>query len=306
MESLDFQTALQRMDARDPAGAEVALRSVLALTPDHPDVRYELARALIAQGRFADGWPLFEDRTTRRTSAANQLPFPEWKGEPLAGKRLLIWREQGFGDQIQMARFLPALGADAIVYAGKASLERLFRQLPLDYVPVGPGINSLPACDYWTLPFSLPARIGLTPDAVSAAPYLAGQPKRAGGGIGLAWRGNALPDPGRSLSPEAAARLLARPDVVSLQPEDSGAADFQDTADLIAGLDLVISIDTSVAHLAGALGKPVWLLLPALREDFRWMIGGAASPWYPTMRIHRQPRPGDWDSVIDEIEATLP
>lgn len=305
MESFDLQTALRRMEAGDPAGAEAALRPILALAPDHPDVRYELARALIAQGRFAEGWPLLEARTTRRTSAANQLPFPEWKGEPLAGKRLLIWREQGFGDQIQMARFLPALGADSIVYAGKAALERLLRQLPLDYVPVGPGINSLPACDYWTLPFSLPARVGLTPDAVPAAPYLAGQARPAGGRIGLAWRGNALPDPGRSLSPEAARRLLARPDIVSLQPEDSGAADFQDTADLIAGLDLVISIDTSVAHLAGAMGKPVWLLLPATREDFRWMTGGAVSPWYPTMRILRQAQPGDWEPVVDEVLTDL-
>lgn len=305
MESLDFQTALQRMEAGDPAGAEAALGTVLAEAPHHPDVRYELARALIAQGKFVEGWPLFEDRATRRASAANRLPFPEWLGEPLGGKRLLVWREQGFGDQIQMARFLPTVGAAGVVYAGLPPLERLFQQLPLDFVAVGPGVNSLPACDYWILPFSLPNRVGLTLDAMGAAPYLAGRAKPAGGRVGLAWRGNALPDPGRSLSPEAATRLLARPGVVSLQPEDTGAADFQDTADLIAGLDLVISVDTSVAHLAGAMGKPVWLLLPALREDFRWMIGAAASPWYPTMRIFRQTQPGDWDSLVDEVAKTL-
>lgn len=305
MESFDLQTALRRMEAGDPAGAEAALRPILALIPDHPDVRYELARALIAQGKFAEGWPLFEDRATRRSTAAQGLPFPEWRGEPLAGKRLLVWREQGFGDQIQMARFLPALGADSIVYAGLPPLDRLFRQLPLDYVAVGPGVNSLPACDYWTLPFSLPARVGLTPEAMPSAAYLQGSPRAVGGRIGLAWQGNPLPDPGRSLSSEAAARLLARPGVMSLQPEDSGAADFQDTADLIAGLDLVISVDTSVAHLAGAMGKPVWLLLPATREDFRWMTGGAASPWYPTMRIFRQPRPGDWNALVDEVLGSL-
>lgn len=305
MESPDFEAALARMVQGDPAGAEAVLRRLLHVAPNRPALHYELGRALIAQGKFAEGWPLFEARETRRASAANRLPFPEWRGEPLAGKRLLVWRERGFGDQIQMARFLPALGAEAIVYAGLPQLERLFQHLPLDYVAADPGGGALSACHYWTLPFSLPTRLGLTAEAIPTAPYLAGRPTESGGRIGLAWRGNAQPDPGRSLSPEAAARLQAAPGVVSLHPEESGAVDFQDTADLIAGLDLVISVDTSVAHLAGAMGKPVWLLLPALREDFRWMTGGAASPWYPSMRLFRARRADGWDAVADEVLGAL-
>jgi hypothetical protein len=305
VDSSDFEAAQERMVLADPVGAEAALRRLLHLAPNRPALRYELSRALIAQGKFAEGWPLFEARETRRASAAHTLPFPEWQGEPLAGKRLLVWREQGFGDQIQMARFLPRLGAQTIVYAGLPQLERLFQQLPLDYAVVGSGGNTLPACHYWTLPFSLPTRLGLAPETIPTAPYLAGRPRATGGRIGLAWRGNAQPDPSRSLSPEAAARLQALPGAVSLHPEESGAVDFQDTADLVAGLDLVISVDTSVAHLAGAMGKPVWLLLPALREDFRWMTGGTRSPWYPSMRLFRQPQAGDWDSVVNEVLGAL-
>jgi len=130
-------------------------------------------------------------------------------------------------------------------------------------------------------------------------PYLAGQGPRAGR-FGVAWRGNARPDPGRSLPAALAARLLALPGAVSLDPEASGVADFQDTANLIASLDFVVSIDTSVAHLAGAMGKPLWLLLQARSTDWRWM-----QPWYPSARIFRQPTQGDWAGAVAAVEAAL-
>jgi ADP-heptose:LPS heptosyltransferase len=120
-------------------------------------------------------------------------------------------------------------------------------------------------------------------------------------------RGDArnLNDAQRSLPPELAARLLAQPGALSLHPEDSGAGDFADTAALIAGLELVISVDTAVAHLAGALGKPVWLLVPAQGTDWRWMTGRDDSPWYPSMRLFRQ-KPGQgWGPVVDEVLRRL-
>jgi hypothetical protein len=150
--------------------------------------------------------------------------------------------------------------------------------------------------DYWALPMSLPR---WAPGPLWEGPYLKGRGAR-NGRFGLAWRGNAAPDPGRSLPAPLARRLLGLAGAVSLDPEASGAKDFQDTADLIAGLDVVVTVDTSVAHLAGAMGKPVWLLLQQRSIDWRW-----TQPWYPDVRIFRQPAQDDWESVIADVEAAL-
>ena len=112
-------------------------------------------------------------------------------------------------------------------------------------------------------------------------------------------------DAKRSLDPSGAAELLSLPGAVSLAPEHTGARDFQDTADLIAGLDLVISVDTAVAHLAGSLGVPTWILLPSTGVDWRWLRGRKDSPWYPSARLFRQPPTGDWPSVLREVQAEL-
>lgn len=118
----------------------------------------------------------------------------------------------------------------------------------------------------------------------------------------MAWRGNPLPDPDRSLTRPFAERLRNLPGAVSLHPEDTGAPDFQDTAEIISGLDRVVSIDTSVAHLAGALGKPTLVLLPRHSFDWRWR---PKSPWYPSVATARQHAPGDWESVFDEVMAFI-
>ncbi|MET0272903.1 MAG: hypothetical protein ABW360_07915 [Phenylobacterium sp.] len=247
-------------------------------------------------------WQGYEQRPERLEHRANRLAFPEWQGEPLAGKSLLIWAEQGYGDQIMAARFIPLLGAQSITYSGTVRLQRLFAQLPVTYSPLGQTIAIL-RHDYWILPMSLPLRFGVTEATLPSEPYLRAE-SRAKGGIGIAWSGNEIPSAARSLPAALGHKLLRLPGAVSLHPQDSGAQDFMDTAEIIAGLDLVITIDTSVAHLAGAMGKPCWLLLRRF-ADWRWMRDRADSPWYPSMRLFRQLNEGDWESVLNEVMLAL-
>lgn len=286
------------------AEAEPLLREAVERQPDEAELALSLGYTLLGLGRYAEGWPLYDAlRPDDGKTVGASFPAPEWQGEPLAGKRLFVWREQGYGDQLMLARFLPRLEAEQVTYAGPPALERLFRQLPVDYLPLTGPWETGPH-DYWTLPFSLPRRLGVTTETLPTAPYFHGEARRRGG-IGVMWRGNALPHPERSLSEAAAAELLALPGAIDLDPEKTGAADFQDTADLIAGLDLVISIDTSVAHLAGAMGKPLRLLLPARHADWRWMQRRPDTPWYPSARIYRQSVVGDWGPVVAAVKRAL-
>ena len=282
--------------------AEAAYRRVLELTPDDQDSAFYLGQVLLALGDYAGGWPLYELRPPRLKFPARTMTFPEWQGQPLAGKSLYIWREQGFGDQIMAARFLPMLGAARITYAGLEPMRRLLAHMPIDFVEAKPRWNQIPQHDYWALPMSLPHRLGIRPDNIPAEPYLTGAPVASDARIGVIWRGNPdnANDRYRALPAEAAARLLALPGAISLEPEDTGAADFQGTADLIAGLDLVITVDTAVAHLAGAMGRPVWVLLARHALDWHWPRA-ATTPWYPSARLFTQPTPGDWTSVVDQV-----
>jgi hypothetical protein len=292
---------------RDFDGAEAAYRRTLALEPDNATATFDLGCVLIAKGRMAEGWPLYEVRESR-LRLAGQLSKPEWRGEPLAGRRLFIWREQGAGDQIMMARFLPQVVADAeqVIYGGIPALQRLLEPLGVDYRPED-GDFITPPYDVWSLPCSLPDRLGATEATLPSPPYLFGRPRPAGGRIGVAWRGQPANRNNvfRSLPEAAAKRLLALPGAISLEPADTGARDFQDTADIIAGLDLVISVDTSVAHLAGAMGHPVFVLLARHALDWQWPRG-ERTPWYPSARLFCQHAPGEWDPVIDAVIAALP
>jgi hypothetical protein len=294
-------------ETRRFAEAEGAWRRTLALAPDYPEAAFILGAVLLAQGRFAEAWPLYDERPARRGMLRRGLKFPEWRGEPLAGKRLLIWREQGFGDQIMMARFLEQLEAAQVTYAGPPALRRLFESLPATFDPVGPQGYAPAMHDYWTLPFSLPRWLGAQADPLPTAPYLFGRPGLAGGRIGVVWRGQAANrnDAFRSLSEADARPLLALPGAISLEPADTGAQDFQATADIIAGLDLVITVDTAVAHLAGAMGRPVWVMLARYALDWSWPRQGA-SPWYPSARLFTQATAGAWGPVVAEVrEAAL-
>jgi hypothetical protein len=294
-------------ETRQLGAAEAAYRRTLELKPDSRSTSFDLGCVLLAQMQFEEGWRRYEGRRARNYVLGQHLRLPEWRGEPLEHKRLFVWREQGYGDQIMMARFLPRLGAAAITYVGPLGLERLFAPMPVQFMRMTPGGRmDLGGYDYWTLPFSLPQHLVITPKNAWTGPYLTGRARPVGGRIGLVWRG----EPGnrndsfRSLPSALAAELLSLPGVVSLDPADTGAADFQDTADIIAGLDLVISVDTATAHLAGAMGHPLWVMLAQHALDWHWPREGV-SPWYPQARLFVQPSPGDWAGVIAAVRREL-
>lgn len=292
------------------------LRRVLARDPSQAGSRYALGMVLMSLGDYPGGWPLYEARRDLPDLriVVPTLPFPEWRGEDLAGKRLVVFPEQGLGDSIQFARFALVLrdrGARVLLLC-QPPLASLFAG-SLDRIEVrsAHGAVNLGKPDYWALSASLPRPLGVTVETIPAAPYLrapAPASRQPGQGlrIGLATRGNPAHqnDRRRSLGPGEVARLHALPaQIVSLHPEDSGARDFADTADIIAGLDLVISVDTSVAHLAGALGAPGLVLLPGFATDWRWLRGRDDSPWYPSLRLARARVDGDWSTALDGVEA---
>ncbi|MGZ6019873.1 MAG: glycosyltransferase family 9 protein [Phenylobacterium sp.] len=288
------------------AEAEAVMRDALAVRPADDDWRFRLGCSRLADGDFAEGWPLFEARRgiTRGRVAVPPLPFPEWRGEPVAS--LLVWPEQGFGDVIQFARYLPRVRARgiAVTLVCKAPLARLLSPFADRVVALQSGM-SLPAQDAWCLIGSLPMIFGTTlatvpPPAFASAPG-------GGSGLGVVTRGDPVHfnDANRSLNDEAAGQLMALPGAISLRPEDTGAADFQTTAERIADLAAVVTVDTAVAHLAASLGKPTWIALPYLNPDWRWLRERSDSPWYPSARLIRQPAPGDWRSVIDAVKQDL-
>lgn len=329
--------SLQRDDE-----AERCQRTALECDPNYSRARFNLAYLLLRQGRFAEGWACLEARPWAQPPAG--IDCPRWQGEALAGKALLVLPEGGHGDMIQFCRYLPLLkaqGAARITLVCHPDLQALLATLAGVDAVVAAGAAALPAGhDYWCYPLSLPHLCGTELASIPAAiPYLHALPERlarwaprlpaAGLRVGLAWRGNPAfeNDADRSLpSLDLLAPLggIAGVRLVSLQKGagaeearqpppglalvDLGSAvdDFADTAAIVAQLDLVICVDSAVAHLAGALGTPCWVLLPDYKADWRWLTARDDSPWYPQrMRLLRQPRPGDWAAVIEELRAAL-
>ena len=302
--------------------AEEQLLAGLAANPGDGPTELALSSLYLSLGRYAEGWPLQAPRAALYPDLVPPITatFPEWRGEPPAGKSVVIWIEQGFGDQIQMARFagsLKARGAARVTLGCRPEMAHLFSTLKgvdvLVPIAVG-GSASIETHDYWSRYFSLPGALGITLETLPATPYLSAPADRrsrwagfgAGAKAGLVWRASptGFNAANKGLPPAQAQRLLDA-GVISLQPQDTGAADFADTAAMIDALDLVISIDTSVAHLAGAMGKPCWTLTPYVHCDWRWLRDRTDSPWYPSMRLYRQIRAGDWSETVSQVLADL-
>lgn len=298
-----YRLAAQLRQAVRPEPTEVVLREILSRQPDEAQVRFALAYLLLARGAFDEAWPLYEARIDVPANRIRRpgFSFPEWGGDPIAS--ILLLPEQGAGDQILFARYAALLmdRGIAVTMLVDAPLAALFETLGVEVIVGGEGV-AVPKRDAWAFVGSLPRWLGVhAPERYIDVPA-----SGRTAGTGVIARGNpAYPkDAQRSLPPQMAAELMALPGAVSLQVEDTGAADFRATADVIAGLERVIASDTGVANLAAAMGKPTWVLL-SNDPDWRWGWSGETSPWYPTARLFRQTTPGDWRGVIDAVKAAL-
>jgi hypothetical protein len=326
----------------DLARALHHLNTALSLQPEHAFAHFNRAMIWLKQGRYRDGWVEYEWRWNCGLVQRTVIPRPRWDGSPLNGRGIMVHTEQGLGDAIQFIRFLPDLKrlGGRVVFACQKALHALLR--PLDCVdewfPIDePGQISF---EVYTPLLSLPGVLGVDESTIPRnAPYVFADPERLekwrpriadlpGFKVGLCWQGSPTfaADRYRSM-PLANFEPLARiPGVtlVSLQKgpgteqieanrerfslvawEDldrDGA--FVDTAAIMQHLDLVITSDSAVAHLAGALGRPVWVLL-SVASDWRWLVERSDSPWYPTMRLFRQKLLGNWGGVVAEVTEAL-
>ena len=329
--------ALQRENRFEEALA--SFRRATALKPDFAQAIINEAMVLLLLGRYQEGWPKYEWR--RRLSLLHDIEraLPPWQGEDIAGKIILLHSEQGLGDTIQFLRYVPLVAARArhVILEIPRALVRMAASLPIDNVTIvhkgriarGAHVHA----PLLGLPRIFKTRVDNIPGKV---PYL--MPRRplverwaraiAGDGrlkVGLVWGGNKehKGDRRRSIAFARLAPLLAVEGVAwhSLQVGERTAelahlpagtlidlspqlTDFAETAGAILNLDLVIAVDTSVAHLAGALDRPTWIMI-ACSPDWRWLLDRDDSPWYPSVRLYRQPAPGDWESVIARVAADL-
>ena len=318
------------MDGGRLEQADEDYRAVLDRVPNDADAHMSRGFIALLRGDLAAGWAGYEWRWRLR-DGPTPPPEPRWRGEALAGRTLLLQAEQGFGDTLQCVRYAKQAarqGARVIVRCQRP-LVRLLETAPGVDVVVAME-DSLPRFDFAAAMLDLPGLFGTTLETVPAdIPYLTppspvSQLDAALGDdprpkVGLVWAGNPRHrnDRRRSLPEDAVTELIEDAAVrfFSLQKPAASTPDgmtdlapilddFADTAAAIARFDLVVSVDTSVAHLAGALGKPVWVLLP-FAPDWRWMVGRTDSPWYPTMRLFRQEGRGDWPGVIARVRKAL-
>jgi tetratricopeptide (TPR) repeat protein len=320
--------------------ANDAFHEALLKAPQQPVIHYNHGVLLLLQGDFERGWQEYEWRwKCREVKIPTRFPVPPWRGEPLDGKTIMLHGEQGLGDSIQFIRYAPMVAARGgkIILCVQPEVCRLLKDVP-GVERVAPQPNELPACHTYCYLMDLPLAFGTRMDSIpNATPYLTADPQlcRRWGGrlaqdadlkVGLAWAGRPthVNDRWRTLNLSQLAPLSEVPGVTfySLQKgagsEQAGAGptgmklvdltaemdDFADTAALASNLDLIVTVDSAVAHLAGAIGKPVWILTP-FAPDWRWMLKCQDSPWYPTARLFRQPAQGDWATVVQRIRQEL-
>jgi hypothetical protein len=307
----------------------------LAMKFEGVDLLWETCTLMLRMGDFREGFRLYENRPSNREPS--KLDAPLWRGEPFQGRRLLVHWEQGFGDTIMMLRYGPmlkALGGDVLLSVQPGLVDLAGTCVGFDrVVSTAPGELE---CDLHIPMMSLPLALGTELHSIPAeTPYLRVPPAVKHRGaiqerlrlagprrkIGLVWAGNKdyKNDHLRSIPHDRLAPLAGcegaawfslqreMPDLLPL-PGMIGAADlmetFADTALLIDSMDAVVTVDTSTAHLAGALGKPTMLMLP-FRSEWRWMYARSDSPWYPTLRLHRQDYGGDWSEVAEAVCTDL-
>jgi hypothetical protein len=304
--------------------------------PEDLEALYGSADALLAAGDFARGLAHYESRLLKGKQVCPPSPAPRWNGEDLTDKTLLVQGEQGFGDLFQFCRFVPELnkrGARIILQERPQTRDLMQGLAGLD--TFAPNTASPPPADFSIHLCSVMQVVGTRLETIPInIPYLNADPQRVAiwrerlgptrrRRIGIAWSSDRRPalHRARNLTPPALEALLgADAEFVSLQLDSGeearilaacGARDFgadtknfAELAALIEALDMVISIDTGAAHLAGALGKPLWIMLP-VSADWRWLHARADTPWYPQARLFRQPAHGDWKNVTDAVRAAL-
>ncbi len=325
--------ASQRIGNLDEA--ETQFNQALALNPDSVEAHWNLAHLFLIQGRWKEGFVEYEWRLKRPEAPQADWPQPVWDGRPAPNQCLMLWVDQGIGDAIQFLRYtrIAAERVGKVILRCQANLTRLSE--------TAPGIDQAVAIDQPLPDFDCHAPLMSLPLLTESpgptgtwnGPYLSAsapislEAPKSHKRVGLVWAGNPAHrnDANRSC-PLAELRPLFNVPKTSFYSLQVGAGqdalddfeaansiidlaprlhDFADTANAIAALDAVISVDTAVAHLAGALGKPTWLLLPAIDPDWRWLLDRVDTDWYPSVRLFRQKTPGDWRDPIDEISKAL-
>jgi Tfp pilus assembly protein PilF len=331
-----LQKTLPTLDA-----AIAAYEKAIAIQPDFALAHWDLGLALLLRGDYRRGLPEYEWRwRTETVVVPRKFPQPRWDGGDLGGKTILLHAEQGFGDTIHMARYVPLVAARGgkVILECQPPLSRLLQSLN-DVRQIVPAGEHLPPFDLHCPLLTLPLVFKTTVETIPAAvPYLRADkeqsrqwsnqlpPNVSRPLIGLVWAGRPenKNDRNRSMRLQdfaplaaiknarfvnlqlgpAAEQIRQPPPGLELLDFAGDLRDFADTAAMVANLDLVIAVDTAVAHLAGALAKPIWVLVPTM-PDWRWMLGREDSPWYPTMRIFRQKTRGDWIDVVDRVKQEL-
>jgi tetratricopeptide (TPR) repeat protein len=319
--------------------ALASYNEAVEMQPDMVDGRWNRAVALLSLGNYPDGWREHEWRWRRREQPPREFDQPLWRGEELDGKSIILHAEQGIGDTLQFIRYVPLVAARGahVIVAVQPSLLRLVSGSLGGSVDVKAAADPLPLTDVHCPLMSLPFVLGTTLQSIPVwVPYINADPfaverwrnrlnAAAGIKVGLVWAGRSQHknDANRSISLERLMPLFGIDNArwFSLQVGDRKAdlsripshlitdlsgflSDFSETAAALMCLDLVITVDTAVAHLAGALGKTVWLMLPFV-SDWRWLIARDDSPWYPTARLFRQQQRGDWGSVVEYLHRAL-
>ena len=336
---LTFTLGALLMRTGQPAAAIAAYDRAVAMAPDDALAHCARSEAYLALGDFERGWPEHEWRLRLPEMSTPPTCRPRWRGEPVAGKTILLIGEQGAGDIVQFVRYARQLKAQAakVWLVCRPALRRLLAGCDGIDAVFNDG-DCVPPYDFDIPVLSLPWVFKTQLDTIPAeVPYLHFPPGAGAAAVreisrhstarraGIVWAGSKhYPgDRRRSCGLAALRGLFAIQGVrfFSLQKDDAALEistqptsgiidlsrhlnDFSDTAAAITALDLVISVDTCVAHIAGALARPVWTLLP-FEADWRWLLNREDSPWYPTMRLFRQPAPGDWASVVGRVSREL-